>query len=211
MQHDTLDTARSAVADFSASAEWVSTVVAGIVAPDWAAPGLGTWDLRALVGHTSRALLTVEQYLDRPAQRAEITSPADYFRRAGIATGADPNQVHARGVAAGDALGDDPVAAFSRIADRVTGLVREAGNPVITCIVGGICLSDYLPTRTFELVVHGMDIATATGVHSGPPTRALERTVALAAELAVAAGDGPQLLAALTGRTTLSPGFSVLG
>ena len=37
----------------------------------WERPGLGEWDIRALVGHTSRSLLTVEIYLARrPAAKA---------------------------------------------------------------------------------------------------------------------------------------------
>ena len=37
----------------------------------WDRPGLGAWDLQALVGHTSRSLLTVIGYLDRPAEALE--------------------------------------------------------------------------------------------------------------------------------------------
>ena len=33
----------------------------------WARPALGEWDVRALTGHTSRALTTVETYLATPA------------------------------------------------------------------------------------------------------------------------------------------------
>ncbi|MDQ0096006.1 hypothetical protein [Paeniglutamicibacter psychrophenolicus] len=43
-------------------------------------PGLGEWDVRALVGHTSRALLTVETYLARPAQAVDVASAAEYFQ-----------------------------------------------------------------------------------------------------------------------------------
>jgi hypothetical protein len=35
-------------------------------------PGLGDWDLRSLVGHTSRSLVTVETYLDHPAEALEV-------------------------------------------------------------------------------------------------------------------------------------------
>ena len=31
-----------------------------------AMPALGSWDLRALIGHTSRAMTTVVTYLNRP-------------------------------------------------------------------------------------------------------------------------------------------------
>lgn len=200
-----------AAGDFGSAARWAGSLVAGLGDPDWSAPGLGDWDLRALVGHTSRALLTVEQYLGRPAQREEIASPAEYFRRTRDMPGADPADVHARGVAAGEALGADPAAAFSRIADRVIELVRGAGDPMITCIVGGVRLSDYLPTRTFELVVHGIDIARAAGIDPAPPLPALRSSAVLAAELAVDNDDGVRILEALTGRGALERGFTVLG
>jgi hypothetical protein len=38
----------------------------------WDRPGLGAWDLQALVGHTSRSFLTVTSYLDQPAQTEVI-------------------------------------------------------------------------------------------------------------------------------------------
>ena len=37
-------------------------------------PGLGEWDVRSLVGHTSRALLTVETYLASPAEVVKVGS-----------------------------------------------------------------------------------------------------------------------------------------
>jgi len=45
----------------------------------WSGPGLGVWDLRALVGHTSRALITVLTYLDQPADAEAIDSPERYY------------------------------------------------------------------------------------------------------------------------------------
>ena len=72
-------------------------------------------------------------------------------------------------------------------------------------------LRQYLPTRTFELVVHGLDIARAAGrpapaYSPGLLTAVLELTVAVA----VRSGRGPELLLAVTGRTGLPPGFSVV-
>ena len=48
----------------------------------WDGAGLGEWDLRALVGHASRSLITVSTYLQRPAQRRR-TSPhrSEYYAR----------------------------------------------------------------------------------------------------------------------------------
>ncbi len=43
-----------------ASAAWLAAdVVDRIDDALWSAPGLGEWDLRALIGHTSRATVTV--------------------------------------------------------------------------------------------------------------------------------------------------------
>src|SRR5678815_1800596 len=76
----------------------------------WEQPGLGVWTVRDLVGHTSRALLTVELYLAKPAAQREVMRPVDYYLRvqAGLA---DPGSVAARGREAGVALGPNPITA----------------------------------------------------------------------------------------------------
>jgi hypothetical protein len=80
----------------------------------------------------------------------------------------------------------------------------------VTTVAGGMRLLAYLPTRTFELAVHGADIAAATGLPVTIPPAVLAEAAALAARTAVEAGQGPVVLAALTGRTVLPPGFSVV-
>src|SRR5919206_3300343 len=87
---------------------------AALVGDGWDRPGLGEWDVRALVGHTSRSLLTVETYLGRPAAAVEIPSPAGYLR-ATRAMAAGP-AVAVRGRDAGTALGSDPAAAVAGVA-----------------------------------------------------------------------------------------------
>lgn len=163
------------------------------------APGLGDWDLRALVGHTSRSLVTVSTYLARPADAVAVpTAAAYYLATQDLAAG---SEVAERGVQAGAALGDDPADAVRRLVETVADdLVAASDDQLLTTVAGGMRLRDYLPTRTFELVVHGTDIAAATGVDWTPPADALAACVALAGEIAVAAGDGVPLLRALTGR-----------
>ena len=45
---------------------------------DLSGPGLGDWDLRALVGHTSRSLVTVSDYLRQPADSVQVKTAAAY-------------------------------------------------------------------------------------------------------------------------------------
>ena len=193
---------------FSDAAEWFVRTAA-LVGDRWDRPGLGEWDMRALVGHTSRSLVTVETYLARPAAAAEMASAADYFRATRAAT-AGP-AVAARGRDAGAALGAHPAAAVAEIAARVRALVdSQDGSELVTTIAGGMRLGDYLPTRTFELVVHTADLATALGVPPDIPATSAAQALHIITDLAVADGVAGPLLLAATGRPGLPVGFSVL-
>ncbi len=44
-------------------------------------PGLREWSTRDLIGHTSRALSTVDSYLANRATTVAVESPAAYFSR----------------------------------------------------------------------------------------------------------------------------------
>ena len=194
--------------DYAELAHGFADLVRRIPDDAWTGPGLGVWDVRALVGHTSRSLVTVDTYLDRPAATVDIETPEAYYRfTAPISSGPE---VAERGRLAGVALGDDPARTVADLVDRVLARV-PADDPVIETIGGGMRLSDYLPTRSFELTVHGFDIATATGI--APPTpspEVLGRMIALAGRVAVLGGSGPAVIGALTGRRPLPPGYSVV-
>ena len=193
---------------FAEAAGWFVATTA-LVDGRWADPGLGEWDVRSLVGHTSRALLTVESYLQRPAEQVDLESAVAYYR-ATSAIAAGPG-VAERGREAGEALGTDPATAVAAIRDRVLPLVEGCdGAELVTTIAGGMRLSDYLPTRTFELVAHTADLAAALGLQSEPPALAAEQVLELVGRLAVAGATATQLLRAATGREGLPPGFTVL-
>jgi hypothetical protein len=199
------DASRRAFAD---AAGWFVRTAA-LVGDRWNEPGLGEWDVRALVGHTSRSLLTVEEYLARPAATVNVASATDYFR-ATRAVAADA-AVAARGRDAGTALGADPAAAVAVIATRVLALVDTCdGTELVTTVAGGMRLADYLPTRTFELAVHTADLATALGSAPDVPATAAAQALHVVAALAVADGLAGPLLLATTGRSGLPAGFSVL-
>jgi uncharacterized protein (TIGR03083 family) len=192
---------------FTDAAQWFVRTAA-LVGDRWGRPGLGEWDIRALVGHTSRSLLTVEMYLARPAAAVEVASAGDYFRATReMAAGPD---VAARGRDAGVALGADPAAAVAEIAGRVLPLVDTCeGTELLTTIAGGMRLEDYLPTRTFELAVHTADLATALGLPLDVPASAGAQSLQLVADLAISDGRAGALLLVATGRP-LPAGFSVL-
>ena len=71
-------------------------------------------------------------------------------------------------------------------------------------------LIDYLPTRTFELIIHTMDLTKALGMESNPPKRGMESTLQIVGQLALHRGHAPDLILASTGRHGLANGFTVL-
>lgn len=198
------------VATFSAAAHAVSATVSRIPADAWDGPGLGAWSLRDLVGHTSRSLVTVVDYLARPVEHEVVHSAAGYFTTV-ARSDLDAAAVTERGRQAGRDLGDDPASRFAELVDEA---VRVAGGTdpdlVVHTIVGGMRVAAYLPTRTFELCVHGLDVAAATGLAVDLPARALEEATTVAALTAAQRGLGPDLLLAMTGRRPLPEGFSVV-
>jgi uncharacterized protein (TIGR03083 family) len=193
---------------FEVAADWFVRTTAEI-GDRWEQPGLGVWDVRALVGHASRSFVTVESYLAQPAASVEIASTVDYYRAtSAIASGPDVAQ---RGRDAGAALGADPAAAVAELASRVSRLVDSCdGSELLTSIVGGIRLTDYLPTRTFELTVHTADLATALGQPVDVPVNAARQALRIVGDLALGEGLAGPLLLAATGRPGLPAGFSVL-
>jgi len=123
---------------FAQSAAWfVRTCVE--VHGKWDQFGLGELTVRDLVGHTSRALLTVETYLDQETAAVEVTSPVEYFHLVLSSTG-DPAAVAQRGRDAGAALGSDAAEAVAGIADRVLARVSAAEGtalsrrPSVACV-----------------------------------------------------------------------------
>jgi uncharacterized protein (TIGR03083 family) len=199
------DDARRAFTD---AAGWFVSTTA-LVGDRWEAPGLGEWNVRALVGHTSRSLLTVEEYLGRPSTSIAIPSTLGYYQ-ATREMAAGP-AVADRGRAAGTALGPDPARAVAELAGRVTALIAgQDPGALVTTIAGGMRLGDYLPTRTFELAVHTADLATALDAPLDVPPTAAAQALGLITELAVADGRAGELLLATTGRFALSAGWSVL-
>ncbi|PZE86295.1 maleylpyruvate isomerase N-terminal domain-containing protein [Curtobacterium sp. MCBD17_032] len=237
---------------FAATAQSFVDLIAALPSPVadpvlWSSRALGVWDLRALVGHTNRALVTVSTYATTALQApqtsptptpasephdadprphradpapstaaTDCTDAAGYLRTASRSA-TDPDEVAARGVTAGAALGADPETAVATARDQALAALAVTPPGTRVAVVGGLHLpvEEYLRTRVVELVVHGGDIARAataagTPVEACPPEEAVVAAAVLLAEIGAHRGDGPALLAALTGRGALPAGYSVL-
>ena len=195
---------------FVGAVDYFIATVARVPTDGWDRPGLGEWSVRALVGHTSRALLTVETYLAAGAARVDVPGPVEYFLVA-LATIADHGAIAERGRQAGAALGDDPAEAVRALAERVVARVqRAADTDLVGTPVGGMTLMAYLPTRVFELAIHTLDLSAALGVAGSLPDAAAAVTLDLVAALARQRGRDTDLLLAATGRGALPAGYTVL-
>jgi hypothetical protein len=202
----------ASVTTFESAARSFSGLVHRIPDDGWDGPGLGDWDLRALVGHASRSLITVSTYLQSPAEREDVATPQEYYAQiADYMSNAGAEAIAERGRQAGRDLGDDPARTVDELIDRVLGQLATARDPLIAVIGGlGIRLHTYLSTRVFELAVHSLDIARATGLSLELPAQVLDEATVLAARIAVLTDRGGDVLMALTGRTTLPASFSVV-
>ena len=199
-------------ATFASAATAFARLVHDIPENTWDGPGLGEWDLRSLVGHASRSLITVSTYLQTSTEQEDLADPVEYYTYvAQYASGAGSEAIVERGRQAGRQLGTDPAATIDGLLAKALDDVAAVDDPLIAVIGGlGIRLSSYLPTRTFELAVHGLDIARAAGVDFTPPADVLLDATVLAACIGVALGQGETVLTALTGRGTLPAAFSVV-
>src|SRR6202041_1495207 len=97
---------------FASAARAFADLVGEIPDSAWDGPGLGDWDLRSLVGHTSRALVTVATYSQTAADHEDLPNAQAYFARIkAAASTAEPSGIVERGRQAGLELGNAPAQA----------------------------------------------------------------------------------------------------
>lgn len=199
-------------AAFRSAATAFTDIIEQIPATAWDEAATDQWSVRDLVGHTSRALSTVEQYLEATDAHTDIElhHPIDYFAVLSSAH-ADPDAIVARGREAGRALGDAPARAIAELARRALDRVQLAHDDTpVTTPAGTMRLVDYLPSRVFELTVHRLDLVAATGLPNTDDHPGIEMSLALAAGLTTLRPEAAPVLLALTGRGPLPAGFSVV-
>lgn len=169
----------------------------------WLLPGLGEWDVRELAGHTLRAVTTVETYLAQSAPEVvACESTAEYFAYAHRLGAAANAAIAERGREAGQALGTTPTLVVDAAVARTRAALEAVGEQdrLINTVAGGMRLVDYLPTRTFELLAHSLDLAAATGLDLDPPAEVVESAARTAAAALVKIGDPVAVFRHLIGR-----------
>jgi len=184
---------------FRAASTYFVDVVASVPATSWDAPGLGEWTVLETVGHANRASVVIVDYLERPQP---LESPdSTYFSDAAIAE---------RGRKAVAALGDNPRASVAAACAAAIAVIEsKPADATVGSPIGTMTLKDYLPSRTAELTIHGLDIARALNLDLAPPTEALEESLAFVATISSTRKKrGVAVLLALTGRAALPPDFS---
>lgn len=194
------------VATFVATAKAVASIVDDI--PDPTMPGLGEWDLHALAAHTLRALTTLQGYLGEPepADEPPLADASAYFAAYLEMRSVDPVRVDTavaeRGRSGAAALSVADIARrFDDLAEALDAELTAAGpDRLIVTPWGAIRLGDYLRTRSFELVVHGLDLVAASGSTQRLPDASTHDALSLLTEIAHRRGLVPELIRTLTGR-----------
>ena len=183
------------------AAEAFVALVSEVPQDAWEHPGLGVWDVRSLVGHTARAVSTALDYLGKPAGPVELRSAAEYLAAGYLIDSSIHEAVAERGIAAGHDLGDEPAEVVETMIGRLRAAITSTeGDPVIMTLLGAMRFSDYLETRTVELVVHTSDIAAAVGRTPRLPAAAVARTLQIICEAALLNGRGVAAVRQLSAR-----------
>jgi uncharacterized protein (TIGR03083 family) len=183
----------------------------------WASPGLGVWSVRELVAHTGLAFANAEREITTLAQPSVpdggAPSTAVEFYERGMAMPGVNERVAQRGREAAEALEDDPIPSIRALEVRVHDLLaRTPDEIVIATPFASLPLPEYLLTKTFELVVHTLDLAAALDLAVEPPAAPLAECLSMALSLAARRerADAVALLRALTGRAPLRSDFTIL-
>jgi uncharacterized protein (TIGR03083 family) len=185
---------------FRASAEWFVAVVDDVGSDGWERPALGEWNVRELVGHTSRNCLLITDYLDVGSTGQVVVGPFAFWN---AVLSKERSAVHAsiaeQAAEQALSLGPDVAASMRELIERTIQLVDRASDTAALRFgsAGTLALIDLLPSRVVEFVGHGLDICHAIGrEHADLPPD----TARFAAVLLASRGDPVAITQALLGR-----------
>ncbi|MFE3782240.1 maleylpyruvate isomerase N-terminal domain-containing protein [Amycolatopsis sp. NPDC059090] len=167
-------------------------------ADSWALPGPGVWSVKELYAHVSRGARATVELLecDKASGPPDVSDAAAYFGR--LMASHDPQS----GVAAAakewsEARSSaDLTMEFARATGSGLPLARRNGDRLLRTVAGSMRAGDYVLTRVVEATVHLLDLRDFAPGVSGPPERALMRTV----DVLVALADPENVVRIATGR-----------
>ena len=201
---------------FDDASAGVLAMVDQIPAAAWDAPGLGEWTVRELLAHIRRSWTLIGTYLAEPeppdSPAGAKGTAASYFAQ-GLVDPAIHVGVLQRGREDAAELGPDPSAAMVESARIARSQVATTSpNRLIVTRIFPLPFYEFVRTRAYELTIHGLDLARATGLDVPEDLqRAISPALQLTAEIADARGLAIPLLLAATGREGLPSGFTLLG
>ncbi len=197
--------------EFRQAAMFFADTVDAVGPSQWDEPALGVWNVRDLIGHTSRSIARVAEFGQQRADNVDVSSAAEHYH-VSLAPDGINEAIAEAGREAGQGLGDD-ISQTIRASLNATLAVLETipDGTIIAYPNGGIKLEHYLETRVVELTIHTLDVLAATGIEIDPPREALACTLRILADLAVDSDFGGQLALLAAGRGVIADRFSVLG
>ncbi len=187
---------------FSMACQQFKEEVSLITPIDWEKPGLGNWDVKSLVGHAFRALTTLENYLEGTAPSSKtLKNAASYFIIANLSDPKVNEGIEKRGIESAQMLGDDPISKIEESISKVDSLLLSVdSHTLLNTPFGAMDILDYLDTRSFELVVHSLDISKVISRSIKFKTELLNFVWKLLGEIAIEKGICEDLLLNITGR-----------
>lgn len=181
--------------------------MAALVGDRWAAPALGQWDVRGLVGHVVQGMGLWEQARSRPAAAVALDSVSEYVE---AAAGMDQELIARAGHRVGAELGANPLPRVQQVVARQALLPPGAKDDLVITVLGGMRAEAYLVTRIVEVTIHTADLAAALGQAPDLPESASRITLHALTEIALDTGTATPLIRAASGRGPLPPGYSLL-
>lgn len=163
-----------------------------------------------LAGHTSRAILQVEQYLDGPLGDGDRKDAADYFGRLGDPSNLDSDintaiRDRSEAAASGGPVETSETAAAC-LARLVTRFPDEPDDRLVEAFGSVISLDDYLDTRLVEMAIHHDDLTLSLGISTeSPSSDAQDRAIEVLLEIAKRRHGRSAVLASLTRRERDQP------
>lgn len=203
------------LAAFTAEAERLEQVTRALEESSYSLPTpCPPWDVAGLLTHVLTAVMRTPVMLAAPEPVSVDSDAVGYYRPEIFSAGTDAARVEtarhdAASYPSGRAIAERFAVEWRRTRDSVSA--EPAGRRVTTRHGDHMLLTEFMVTRVAELVLHGLDLASALGREpwtTAPAADVVERLL-LTAEGSAGrpklGWDQPTFLAKATGRAPLTP------